>query len=263
MRAEMHNNLLLSIATFGSINLQGLVCPTTVAMPASKVQVATRAFVAVMLALARCYQLLAQVNRDSSPEEMLKAYKRVLLKAHPDKGGSNEHMQRLQAAKESWQQAREHGTANGGRPRARASTEPAVARRQRAEYRVQAEVVLLTYQGVVDLKQWHRFTVCVRNSLKQWGVRRWGATLEACETDGLHAHLVLQFARQVDRTARSFTFEGLTPNVRKGDYLGEGLNIKRHQLSVNRGFFYVFADKVGTQREDDGRPCFEGDRVPV
>ena len=263
MRAEMHNNLLLSIATFGSINLQGLVCPTTVAMPASKVQVATRAFVAVMLALARCYQLLVQVNRDSSPEEMLKAYKRVLLKAHPDKGGSNERMQRLQAAKESWQQAREHGTANGGRPRARASTEPAVARRQRAEYRVQAEVVLLTYQGVVDLKQWHRFIVCVRSSLKQWGVRRWGATLEACETDGLHAHLVLQFARQVDRTARSFTFEGLTPNVRKGDYLGEGLNRKRHQLSVNRGFFYVFADKVGTQREVDGRPCFEGNHVPV
>ena len=124
-------------------------------------------------------------------------------------------------------------------------------------------MVLLTYQGVVDLKQWHRFIAFVHQSLEKWGVRRWGATLEACETDGLHMHLVLQFGKKVDKTARSFTFEGLTPNVRQGDYLGEGLNRKRHQLSVDRGFFYVFADKVGTQREVDGRPCFEGNHVPV
>jgi hypothetical protein len=87
--------------------------------------------------------------------------------------------------------------------------------------------------------------------------------LEACETEGLHTHLVLQFAQEVDRTAGSFAFEALTPNVQKGDYLGEGLNKKRHQLSANRGFFYVFADKKGTQRDADGRPCFEGNHVPV
>ena len=75
--------------------------------------------------------------------------------------------------------------------------------------------------------------------------------------------MVLQFVNKVDRTARYFAFEGLTPNVSKGDYLNEGLNKKRYQLSVDRGFFYVFADKVGTQREADGRPCFEGNHVPV
>ena len=32
---------------------------------------------------------------------------------------------------------------------------------------------------------------------------------------------------------------------------------------MDRGFFYVFADKLGTQREVDGRPCFEGNHVPV
>ena len=42
-----------------------------------------------------------------------------------------------------------------------------------------------------------------------------------------------------------------------------GLNKKRAQLCMNRGFFYVWADKVGTQREADGRPCFEGNHVPV
>ena len=33
------------------------------------------------------------------------------------------------------------------------------------------------------------------------------------------------------------------------------------QLCTDRGFFYVWADKVGTQRESDGRPCFEGNHV--
>ena len=172
-------------------------------------------------------------------------------------------MQRLQAAKETWQQTCSQSVGKGGRPRTRASDEPVVARCRRSEYRVQAEVVLLTYQGVVDLKQWHRFIAFVHQSLEKWGVQRWGATLEVCETDGLHTHLVLQLGKKVDKTARSFTSEGLAPNVRQGDYLGEGLNRKRHQLSVGRGFFYVFADKVGTQREVDGRPCFEGNHVPV
>ena len=141
-------------------------------MPVSKVGIATRAFVAVLLALARAYQLSVQVNRDSSPDELLQAYKRVLLKAHPDKGGSNEHMQRLQAAKETWQQTRSQSAGKGGRPRTRASDEPVAARRRRSEYRVHAEVVLLTYQGVVDLKQWHRFIAFVHQSLEKWGVQR-------------------------------------------------------------------------------------------
>ena len=116
-------------------------------MPVSKVGIATRAFVAVLLALARAYQLSVQVNRDSSPDELLQAYKRVLLKAHPDKGGSNEHMQRLQAAKETWQQTRSQSAGKGGRPRTRASDKPTVARCRRSEHRAHAEVVLLTEQG--------------------------------------------------------------------------------------------------------------------
>ena len=98
-------------------------------MRVSKVGVATRAFVAVLLSLARAYQLSVQVNRDSSPDELLQAYKRVLLKAHPDKGGSNEHMQRLQAAKETWQQTKRwQGWApkNQGQRRANGRSLPAL-----------------------------------------------------------------------------------------------------------------------------------------
>ena len=224
------------------------------AMAVSKVGAATRAFVGVLLVLARSYKLLLEVNRESSEEQLVKAYRRLLLKTHPDKGGKAKDQTKLNLAKGAWDEAR-------GREKAAPVEGRLVVARQ--EYRVSAAVVLLTYQGVVDLEQWHRFVAFARGSLKKWGAKKWSATLEACETDGLHTHLVLQFEEKVDKTARSFAFEGLTPNVRAGDYLGEGFNGKRQQQSVDRGFFYVFADKVGTQREADGKPCFEGNHVPV
>ena len=232
-------------------------------MGLSSVAAATRALVSVLLTLSRSYLLVLTVNRDSSPEQLLKAYRKVLLKAHPDKGGKKEDVQKLQAAKEAWDKARKAGKPGRPQQSADGGTDVLVLRRKRKEYRVQTSVVLLTYQGFADLQQWHRFVEVVRVSLKKWTVQKWGATLEACETEGLHTHLFLQFRQQVDRTARSFAFEGLVPNVRVGDYLGEGFNGKRQQQSVNRGFFYVFADKVGTQREADGTPCFEGNHVPV
>ena len=97
-----------------------------------------------------------------------------------------------------------------------------------------AALALLIYSKIADLGHWHRFLDFVRQSLKKWGVTRWAATLEACETEGLHVHLVLQFRQKVDKTARSFNFEGLLPNVEAGDYLGEGTNGKKQEQSVNR-----------------------------
>ena len=67
-------------------------------MPASKLAAATRAFVSVLLALARAYDLALQVNRDSARDAILRAYRKVLLKVHPDKGGSHADTLRLQAA---------------------------------------------------------------------------------------------------------------------------------------------------------------------
>ena len=59
-------------------------------MPHSTCDVATRAFVSVLLSLARTYDLCLAVNRDSAEDELLRAYKKLLLKAHPDKGGRKE-----------------------------------------------------------------------------------------------------------------------------------------------------------------------------
>ena len=48
---------------------------------------AKRAFISVLLSLARAYHLIVDVNRDSSDPQIQKAYRRVLLKVRPDKGG--------------------------------------------------------------------------------------------------------------------------------------------------------------------------------
>ena len=114
-------------------------------------------------------------------------------------------------------------SSKAGRPTRRASAELVLAKPRRKEYRVQAEVVLLTYSGFAGLEHFHRFVSFVRGCLKKWGVKRWGTTLEAYETEGLHVHLVLQFASLVDRAVSFFAFEGTRPNVSNGDYLGEGL----------------------------------------
>lgn len=245
----------------GAVRASSLVVDFPPPMSSSSVMAATRAFVKVILALAQLYGLVLGISRDSSLTEIKVAYRKLLLKTHPDKGGKKEDVQKLQAAKEAWDEAHSK-RAQAGRPKTTAEEKAAVARR-RKEYRVQANVVLLTYQGFTCLEQWHGFVAFVRKSLRKWGVSKWAATLEACETEGLHVHLSLLFKDTVDTSARAFAYEGLRPDVRKGDYLGEGVNKRRFELSVNRGFFYVFADKIGTQREADGKPCFEGNHVPV
>jgi hypothetical protein len=41
-----------------------------------------------------------------------------------------------------------------------------------------------------------------------------------------------------------FAFEGISPRVDQNDLCGEGLCRKKLQESIDRGFFYVFANKV-------------------
>ena len=55
-------------------------------MVASKTLVAKRALVKILLALAAAYSVVLNVNRDASDPDVIKAYRRVASKAHPDKG---------------------------------------------------------------------------------------------------------------------------------------------------------------------------------
>ena len=135
-------------------------------MADSRLTVATRALVSVLLVLARSYLVVLDVSRESSTEQVLKAYRRVLLKVHPDKGGKKADAQRLQEVKETWDKARQ-GSADW-----KTGAVAVVRTARRQEYRVNAQVVLLSYQGIADLEQWHRFVAWARGSLKKFGVQR-------------------------------------------------------------------------------------------
>ena len=70
-------------------------------MGCSAKDVAKRAFAALLLALAVVHSLAVKVNRESDDKDVLAAYRRVVLKVHPDKCGKKKDFQKLQAAKEA------------------------------------------------------------------------------------------------------------------------------------------------------------------
>ena len=57
-------------------------------MPHSLLLRAKRAFVSVLLKLAVDYGVAADVNRESDDKTISQAYRRVVRKVHPNKGGS-------------------------------------------------------------------------------------------------------------------------------------------------------------------------------
>ena len=60
----------------------------------------------VLRSLAESYGVVVDVSRDSPAASVTAAYKRVVLKVHPDKGGRLEDAQRLQVAKDAWDAAK-------------------------------------------------------------------------------------------------------------------------------------------------------------
>ena len=161
-------------------------------MPASAAQKAKRALVSIVLALAAAYNIVVNVSRDSSDSDVTQAYRKVSRRVHPDKGGSVADQQRLNAARASWEEARQQ-TSGRGRPRgaqnapaaggvARAGVPPELPGEPLAGdgkvYRVRTEAVLLTYQGF-SLAQWPRLVSFLERNLKAWKVQRWCATLES------------------------------------------------------------------------------------
>ena len=241
---------------------------------ASKTQLARRAFVQVLLALAISYGLVLGITRDSPDEALKAAFRKVIKKAHPDKGGRTDDAKKLHTAKDTWEKAKtSRGAAgrppatappqhDGNSPQTMASPED-FRKARRQEYRIKAQGVMLTYNGMQDQAQWNRLVQFFSVNGQKFRVKHWCATLEMC-ADGvtLHAHVYLQFHKEMDITTVRFCFEGIAPRADQNDYLGEGINCKRAQESMNRGFFYVWADKIGTVRDAAGNPCVAGNYMP-
>ena len=82
-------------------------------MPVSPLQAAKRALVTLLLAVAAAYNVAIAITRESEDEAVKKAFRRVILKAHPDKGGAASDFRRLNDAREAWTAAAAAQNAQG------------------------------------------------------------------------------------------------------------------------------------------------------
>ena len=249
----------------------------------SEADIAKRELVKLLRALAAKYGVALTVARESAEKDVHQAFRKVSLKAHPDKGGAVADFQKLSAANDAWAnacknsarpgrpagrpEAREPGTGRGQRPTSGAPL-AAVAPRETKLYRLQGVAVLFTYQGFsADLGEflpiWQRFVSFVESKQKEWGVQHWTATAETNEDGKHHMHYMVQFWKAAERTSNLYAFEGALPNASANDLLGEGFAGKRFQASVDRGQFYAWANKKGTVVDAGDRLCRAGNCEPA
>ena len=130
---------------------------------------------------------------------------------------------------------------------------------------VNCSAALFTHNGVEGIGEWQAYQDWCRGQFGQWcGLYR-SQTFEHCRNGRLHGHSMLQFRKKVNLPLTRFAFHGRMPNARPSwsDYLGENLNRKKAQQSYDRGFFYVWADKLGTCRDAHGALCVAGNYAPV
>ena len=263
-------------------------------MPTSAVLAAKRDLVKLFRQLARKYGVLVTLDRDSDSNVLLSSYKAVALKVHPDKGGDADDMKLLTTARTAWDVTRSAaGEGKGGRPAGQAAPEwrrtggaapaagappltsaPHAGHPDHALASVQRKsklpspftftrfALMLTYH-LRDMKHFYAIMRAQKTKHREWGVRRWCATCEACTTtDGLHTHVMLQFLQSTKRSLADFELVGVKPNASLNDYCGGSIGGRNAQMSIDRGMFYVFADKIGTARESSGKICVYGNYFP-
>ena len=226
-----------------SLTVSHLWTAATTSLP----QLAKRALVTALLALASLLQVQVDIKRTSSDKEVRQVYGRLVAGA----GKSRVHSAQVRLAKIAWEEALA-AKARPGRPPAESQS-----------FTIKSEAVLLTYQSVSCLQQWGRFLTFVTRNLAAWGVKYWCATLETCQSGRLHIHLMLQFHKVSKKVSRTFTFEGVPPNASANDYLNEGLGRRNPQQSMDRGFFYVYASKKGTVKDASNEDCVVGNYLPA
>ena len=71
----------------------------------SAIDKSKRALVALIRTLAVKYGVRVDVTRESADMAILKAYRTLSRKVHPDKGGSEEDQKQLNASHDLWQDA--------------------------------------------------------------------------------------------------------------------------------------------------------------
>ena len=172
----------------GGLEGRGIVTCSTIMV--SALETAKRAFVKLLLQLAITYGVALTLTRDSPAAALTTAFRKVAVKVHPDKGGTEDHQKSLNNAREKWEQAvadapgkgKKRKTADAGQP-ASSSDQLAllpvrVAKYLCKLYRIQSVAVLLTFQKFDEFAKWFRFTQFIRDNIREWGVKLWSATME-------------------------------------------------------------------------------------
>ena len=204
-----------------------------------------------MIAIAALVSMHLGVSRDSPDKDLRAAYAKLQRRLGRNRAAHAQEAAQLKLAKVAWEQSLTD-RCKAGRP----ATGPQC-------FRINAAAVLLTYQPLADMAQWMRFVTFLQVHVGVWGVKHWCATLETCESGRLHTHVMLQFRKKADMSSRMFAFEGVHPNLSANDYLGEGIGGRNPQVSYDRGFFYVFANKKGTKVDEEGNECVVGNYMPA
>eukprot|EP00973_Karenia_brevis_P000792 110049-Karenia_brevis.AAC.1 len=227
-----------------------------------------RALVSLLLTLAQKYHLVLNINRDSADEDVRKSFRKIILRAHPDKaGGSEEDTKKLNDAYGTWQESfRKRG--RPPTPKAQSSGSVVAGSSQdgsgprKREHRFCSAAAMFTYQGFAGATAWPKLLAFIQINLQKWRAKYWCATVETNKDGSPHAHVMIQFTSRRDATTQDFIFQGIRPNVSTTDLCGEGLCRKKLQQSIDRGMFYVWANKVGTQCMADGTLCVSGNYAP-
>ena len=229
------------------------------AMVASAVQLAKRALVSLLLTLAQQYSVQIQLKREDDDNLVEAAFRKVVKKTHPDKGGKLADQQRLQSTRERWRALKTARPTDRARPKVSSDLLPVqVAEPSGSKpYFIMSSSVLLTYHNV-EASAWDSFIDFLQGRLLFWGVLHWCASMEECHSGRPHIHIMFQFlSASKKRQANDFAFGDSRPNASSSDLCGEGLCRKQLQRSIDRGFFYVYANKYGTLRmKGDYLPCW-------
>ena len=167
-------------------------------MAAGPVQIAKRALVSLLLALAQEYGVCLTLKREDSDALINAAYRKVVKRVHPDKGGRVADAQKLQAARERWMNAKQPA-----KPQDEVGADllPVHQSKRKKDFEIRGAAVLLTFYGFEE-SGWPQFLHFVKRKLSSWHAHHWCASMESCSSGVLHCHLMLQFMsathRQVD-----------------------------------------------------------------
>ena len=108
------------------------------------------------------------LDREAADDRVLKAYRRLVIKAHPDKGGHKTKFQSLQAAKETWDSARQQERPASNPAISAGKIVPSGASSSDASggYRIRSTAVLLTYSGRWDVNVWREFVYALEGRVE-------------------------------------------------------------------------------------------------